>query len=330
MNQLANCLSRLGSQNNNIKLPKLHIYQITCQLKARSDSLNKLCIATKEDNELVLLKHDITNGWPNSIKEVPHKIQVYWIFREELTIEDALVLKGTRIVIPKSKHKQVLTMIHKGHLDLGKCKLQCKYTVYWPGINEQLEKLVQNCKLCLKYSKAKSKQPANMSLGQEILIHPWMKIVTDIFHFDGDSYLLIVNYMSRFPVVCKLTSTTAQQVVSQMKLIFSEYGWPETIGPDNRPYYSVKAFMKLITDYSVNHITHFPHYPQSNGLAEKYVQIVKYLFYKTQEEGTDFYKSLMIYRNTPLSNKLQSPTYYNHELLELNYQCPMWPEHKMD
>ena len=84
--------------------------------------MNQLHIATQEDDELVLLKHTITNGWPNSIKEVPPEIQAYWTFCEELTIEDGLVLKGTRIVIPKSKHKQVLTMIHKGHLGLGKCK----------------------------------------------------------------------------------------------------------------------------------------------------------------------------------------------------------------
>ena len=62
-----------------------------------------------------------------------------------------------------------------------------------------------------------------------------------------------------------------------------------------------------MTDYSMNHITSSPHYLQLNGLAEKYVWILKNLFYKTQEEGTDLYKSLMIYRNTPLSNKLQSP-----------------------
>ena len=193
MNQLANCLSRLGNQNYNIKLPKLHIFQITSQLKARSDGLNQLHIATQEDDELILLKHTITNGWPNSIKEVPHEIQAYWTFCEELTIENGQVLKGTRIVIPMSKHKQVLTMIHEGHLCLGKCKLQIKDTVYWLGINEQLEKLVLNCELCLKYSKAKSKQTANMSLGQEILIYPWMKVATDIFHFESDSYLLIVN-----------------------------------------------------------------------------------------------------------------------------------------
>ena len=74
--------------------------------------------------------------------------------------------------------------------------------------------------------------------------------------------------MSRFPIVCKLMSTTVQQVVSQMKLIFSEYGWPETKVSDNRPCYSAETFTKLMTDYSENHITSSPHYLQSNGLAE--------------------------------------------------------------
>ena len=69
------------------------------------------------------MKHTITNGWPNSIKEVPPEIQVYWIFQEELTIEDGLILKGIQIVIPNNKHKQILAMIHEGHLGLEKCKL---------------------------------------------------------------------------------------------------------------------------------------------------------------------------------------------------------------
>ena len=63
------------------------------------------------------------------IKEVPHEIQACWTFHEELTIEDWLVLKGTRIVISKSKHKQVLTIIHKGHLGLGKGKLQIRHCI---------------------------------------------------------------------------------------------------------------------------------------------------------------------------------------------------------
>ena len=126
---------------------------------------------------------------------------------------------------------------------------------------------------------SKKQTSSNVSLGQEVPIYPWMKVVTDIFYFENDSYLLIVNYTSKFPVVCKLMSTTVQQVASQMKLIFSGYGWPETIVSDNGPCYSAETFTKVMTDYSVNHITSSPHYLQSNGLAEKYLQIVKNLFY---------------------------------------------------
>ena len=58
---------------------------------------------------------------------------------------------------------------------------------------------------------------------------------------------------------------------------------------------------------NVNHITCSLHYPQSNCLAEKHVQIVKSLFYKAKEECKDFCKCLMIYCITPLTDSLQSP-----------------------
>ena len=61
-NQLEDCLSQLDGQKNTIKLPKLHIHQITNQLSARSVSLNQMRIATQEDDELALLKHTITHG----------------------------------------------------------------------------------------------------------------------------------------------------------------------------------------------------------------------------------------------------------------------------
>ena len=133
-----------------------------------------------------------------------------------------------------------------------------------------------------------------MSLGQEIPIHPQTKVTTDVFYFNGDSYLLIVDYTSRFPVVRKLMSTTVQHVTSQMKLIFSEYGWLQTIISNNGPCYSAEASTKLMGDYTVNHITSSPHYPQLNALAERYVKIVKNLFCKAQEEGVDLYQTLMI------------------------------------
>ena len=60
-------------------------------------------------------------------------------------------------------------------------------------------------------------------------------------------------------------------------------------------------------DMSVSHITSSTNYPQSNGLAEKYAQIVRNFFIKAHEEGTNYQGSLMIYRNTPLDGNLLSP-----------------------
>ena len=94
-NLLADCLSRLGNQKDTIKLPKLHIYQISHQLPARSDSLQEIQQATQANDELVLLKYMIMTGWPNNIKEIPQVLHLYWTFHEELTMEDGLILKGT-------------------------------------------------------------------------------------------------------------------------------------------------------------------------------------------------------------------------------------------
>ena len=63
-----------------------------------------------------------------------------------------------------------------------------------------------------------------MSLGQQLPLHPWTKLATDLYHFEGAAYLLIADYTGRFPVVCKLSSMTGQHVVNQFNLIFSEYG----------------------------------------------------------------------------------------------------------
>ena len=258
----------MGDQKDCIKLPKLQVYQIAQQLPASSDSLHQLRLSMQADDELALMKHTIMQGWPKSSKQVPPELQPFWTFREELIVEDGLILKGTRIGIPKKQHKAILELLHLGHLGLNKYKLRAKETVYWPGLNGQLEDLVLNCEFCLKYSTAKFKLEPSLSLGQEVPLYPWTKLATDVFHFEGASYLLIIDYTSKYPVVCKLTSRTDQHIASHFSLICSEYGWQETLVSDSGPCYTPESFTTLMKEYNINHIMHSPHYPQSNGLAE--------------------------------------------------------------
>ena len=170
-----------------------------------------------------------------------------------------------------------------------------------------------------------------MSLGQEILLIPWTKLATDIFHFKGVSYLLIVDYTSRFLVVHKITQWQHSMWQATSSWSSQSMDGQDTLVSDNGPCYSAKVFTNLMQEYSVNHITSSPHYPQSKSLAEKFVQIMKNLFHKAKEEGTDLFKSLMIYHNAPLSSNLQSPiTCYKIELSDHSCQCLMQLGNSLD
>ena len=227
-NQIAYCLSTLGVQKDSISLPKLQVNQITSQLKAQNDSLHRIRLAMQANNNLTILKHIIQQGWPKTVKEVPQEIQKYWTFHEELTIEDGLILKGMQIVIPEKMREDILKQIHKGHLGFNKCQMRVKETVYWPGLNDQLENVIINCQLCLKYSKSKNKSTPPTALGHEVPALPWSKVATDIFHYESQPYLLIVDYTSRFPIVRRLKSMSAQNITEHFKSIFSVYRCPDT------------------------------------------------------------------------------------------------------
>ena len=168
-------------------------------------------------------------------------------------------MKGIRIDIPTTKQEAVLKIIHERNLGLNKCRLHAKETVCWPGLKDQLEKPVLNCELCLRYSLSKCKQKPTMFLEKEISLHPWTKLATNLFHFEGAFYLLIMDYTSRFPVVHKLSSMTGQHVAKHCKQVFSEFGWPETLISDNGPCYIVDALTSIMNAYHANHITSLSH-----------------------------------------------------------------------
>ena len=157
------------------------------------------------------------------------------------------------------------------------------------------------------YSRSKDKNMPHTALGHKIPPVPWSKVATDIFHYESKSYLLVVDYTSRFSIVREIKSMSAHHTAEHFRLIFSEYGWPDTLVSDNGLCYAAETFTSLMKEYAVNHTTSSPHYPQSNRLAEKFVQIVKNLFYKVKDEGTNIHKCLMIYHNMPSASTSKSP-----------------------
>ena len=145
--------------------------------------------------------------------------------------------------------------------------------MYWPGLYDELKDLIANCTTCLK------SVPRSLHLisimqamkfpsthGQNLLLISFTLKVTVI-------YSLWTTHLI-FPIIRKLNSMTGKTIVHHMQSIFSKYGWPNTLVTDNGPCYTSKEFQTLLQSMSVHHLTSSPHYPQSNGLAEKYVGII--------------------------------------------------------
>ena len=116
-------------------------------------------------------------------------------------------------------------------------------------------------------------------------------MATDLFQLDGSTYLLAVDYFSRYPEVIKLTSTTSKAVISSLKAIFSRHGVPLVLMSDNGPQFDSSDMKQFANTYGFKHITSSPHYPQSNGLAERTVKTIKGLLKHTNDQ----YMALLSY-----------------------------------
>ena len=76
------------------------------------NSQAEIKVATENDPALQLFKATVMKGWPDSKEKTSAMIQEYWNFREEITIQDGILYKGLRMIIPVSlredMHKQYL------------------------------------------------------------------------------------------------------------------------------------------------------------------------------------------------------------------------------
>ena len=70
-------------------------------LNASGDKCLSLAGEMTKDPTMQALKHQIIKGWPFIRSECSSNLQNYWNYRDELSVLDGLVLKGTCIINPR-------------------------------------------------------------------------------------------------------------------------------------------------------------------------------------------------------------------------------------
>lgn len=295
---VADTLSRASLENivsTTEKDVQIHVDTIKAHMPVSTTKWVEIAKETKKDEQLRRVM-DMIHMPGDKIMENP-----FQHFKDELSVLDGVLLKGTRIVVPISMKKQMLKLVHEGHLGIEKCKRRAREVLYWQGMHRDITSLVQNCEVCQRHRYQQTKEPMK---PHEKPKEPWGKVGMDLFQLKDKDYLLLMDYHSNYPEFVQLTSTTSEQVIAKTKAIFARHGIPMTVISDNGPQFASQSFKDFAKSYGFEHITSSPLYPQSNGLAEKGVQIVKRLLKKATETGSDPYLAILNYRASPLENGL--------------------------
>ena len=264
---LADSLSRLSP----IPDKEIHLEQSIYAVQFTHDKLQQLKLESESDPEVTAIRNIIIDGWPDSAKQLPKNLREFWSCKDELSVEDGLVLKGERVLIPTTMRSYILRNIHAGHQGMEKCKLRAKTCVYWKGINADIERTVKTCSIC---QSNQSSQQAETLLPHDIPDGPWQVLATDIFHLDGNDYVIVADYYSKMPFVRRLTSnSTSATVISVLKQLFGEHGIPHKLLSDNGPQYDYVEFRTFAADWGFKHVTSSPRYPSPTDLPNAWSRL---------------------------------------------------------
>ena len=289
---LADSLSKCAPPSNSDQTNEisdvldLYVNEVIEQIPVSDEIWNKLRQETLSDPVLGSLKHDIEEG------------TLKGHFRSlggRLHILKGVVFYSQRIFVPSSMRAEMITRVHEGHLGIEKNKRRARMCIYWPGMNKDIENVVNACDTCCKFRDKIRREP----LIQDIQEHPWHKLGIDIFTLASKDYLIVVDYMSNYPEIAPLSGKDIKCVIKALKPMFARHGIPSEITSDNVPFTSYD-FLNFSSHYGFKYSPISPRDSNANGKAEMGVKIVKKLLKKAYDSGGDPYLALLNYRASPL------------------------------
>ena len=89
-----------------------------------------------------------TNKWPAHDKT----LTPYFKIRAVLSLHGNLLLRGSKLVIPYKSRERVLSILHETHQGIYRSKALLREKLWWPGINNDVERLISNCGVCQRLS----------------------------------------------------------------------------------------------------------------------------------------------------------------------------------
>ncbi|XP_045206992.1 uncharacterized protein K02A2.6-like [Mercenaria mercenaria] len=128
---------------------------------------------------------------------------------------------------------------------------------------------------------------------------------------NGDYFLLIICDYTLYPIVERLTTTSANAVLPRLESVFAMFGIPEILRSDSGPPFHGHLFSEFARKMGFKHRRVTPLHPQANGVAERMMASLSKAIRTAHVSGgnyrTEINEFLMNYRNTSHPSTNVSP-----------------------
>ena len=296
--QLADTLSRAYLLHTDATPFEMEVQSVNMvqDLPLAAARLDDVQAHTAKDDTLQVLTRVILEGWPEDKTAIPAAAMPYFSVRDELSVQNGIILRGERALIPKSLRHDMLRRIHMSHMGVEGCLRRARECVYWPAMSSEVKDFILKCDICRSVD---NKQQKETLISHDVPDRPWAKVGVDLFTFNQTNYLIIVDYFSGFWEIDPLENTTASHIIRKMKMQFARHGIPDVCVSDNGPQFTAHEYKKFSKQWKFEVVTTSPRYPKSNGKVENAVGAAKRLMKKAKKNSSDAYLALLDYRNTP-------------------------------
>ena len=137
----ADTLSRAHSDS--LELKDLFNDELSmAKINSTFDILHSIKDEYKTDEKMIETMKQISQGWETPHTILPPSVQIYHKYKDELCIQDNMIVMGNRLLIPQNNRKKVLKILHETHLGITKIKQLTRDTVFWLNIDTQITDLI--------------------------------------------------------------------------------------------------------------------------------------------------------------------------------------------
>ena len=244
----------------------------TMQIDFLPITADQIRIATQNDRVLkAVLEYCHKGAWPD-VNQLTPELKPYYDKRDELSIEDGVLLWGLRVIIPLKYRPHIMSELHSSHPGIVRMKGLSRIHVWFPNIDKYIEE-VRNCKECAEVTR----QPAKAHIHLwNWPTNPFDRVHVDFFGpFYGKNYLILVDSHSKWIEVGILRHTHTAQMITVLRRWFSQFGIPLQLVSDNGPQFTFDNIQEFMKMNGIKHARSSAYHPSSNGGAERFVQIVK-------------------------------------------------------